>query len=299
MAISLGRLTQHFQVQTNIMIIMLAPLRIPGPSGIKWGGLSSFISIHFPDIKEIVFGFRLVGNLDWSLLPASLPHLDKRQEPCAEFQHCSFDGCAIAGTHMETLAFVSGAHADVCDFGILESTGKVAGAWNSRCLWGPWRKLWKFEVSDCRLNANGHSTWVLLVIILLSDGGIRTLRILRPWAAHGCSEWAEALFFKMAHKEERGSLNGKGCCAWQQLADHGSSWDRLRIPDDDLPPHLFGCRGLEDIYETNMADATNISWMDGQGCHLGLDPPTNCAMAAVLGLVMRAMFVVTVVVRNG
>lgn len=28
---------------------------------------------------------------------------------------------------METLAFVSGAHADVCDFGILESTGKVAG----------------------------------------------------------------------------------------------------------------------------------------------------------------------------
>ena len=25
---------------------------------------------------------------------------------------------------------------------------------------------------------------------------------------HGYSQWAEALFFKMAHKEERGSLNG-------------------------------------------------------------------------------------------
>ena len=38
-------------------------------------------------------------------------------------------------------------------------------------------------------------------------------------------------------------------------AVHGSSGDRLSIPDDDLPPHLFGCSGLENIYETNMADA--------------------------------------------
>lgn len=59
-----SRVNRIVAMLINMMIIMLAPLRIPGPSGIKWGGLSSFISIHFPDIKDIVFGFRLVGNLD-------------------------------------------------------------------------------------------------------------------------------------------------------------------------------------------------------------------------------------------
>ena len=82
---------------------------------------------------------------------------------------------------------------------------------------------------------------------------------------------------------------------------HGSR-DRLRLPDDDLPPHLFGWSGLEKMDETWLWQIWQrpriCSRMDGQGCHFRLDPPTNCAMAVVLGLV-PAMFVVAVVVWNG
>ena len=63
-----------------------------------------------------------------ALIPSSTKDLGRSQEPGAEFQHCSIDGCAIAGTHMETLALVFGAHADVCDFSILESMGKAETA---------------------------------------------------------------------------------------------------------------------------------------------------------------------------
>ena len=59
--------------------------------------------------------------------------------------------------------------------------------------------------------------------------------------------WAEALFFKMAHKEERGSLNGKGYCARQQLG-FGSGFLTMTYP------HICLAAAAWRNDETNVAD---------------------------------------------
>jgi len=100
---------------------------------------------------------------------------------------------------------------------------------------------------------------LLVMFFYCQTGAFAPFGSLRPWAAHGCSEWAEALFFKMAHKEERGSLNGKGCIGMlcMAAAGIGSGFLTMTYPHICLAAAAWRTF-MKRIWQTH-ADATDIS----------------------------------------